>query len=52
MEEHAPLVWSLLKEIVHDLVDDAIGLAEWKRSRVTLSPHFGTGDFLLTWALL
>ena len=45
MEEYSPLVWSLVSEIVHDLADDAIGLAKWKKSRPTLSPHYGTGAF-------
>lgn len=45
MEEYSPLVWSSARDIVHDLVDDAIGVAEWNKSRLTLSPHYGTGEF-------
>ena len=45
MEEYSPLVWSLVREIVHVLVYDAVGLAVWKKNSTTLSPHYETGKF-------
>ena len=47
MEEYAPLVWSFVRQMVNDLIDHAVALAEWKKKRFTSSPHYGTGEFPL-----